>query len=135
MQLKDWRVTLHAITISLFISIPLIQLLLFVVGRGIPVALMTSNNKSEPVGITRIPAVDIALMFAGGEGHNYQQPYVYGVDPLAEDVNLQADRHQQFRVQFNIEEIYNHVVAGHRQTFLSAIMFWQDVTTRLAPAS
>ncbi|XP_078384557.1 uncharacterized protein LOC144666976 [Oculina patagonica] len=100
-------------------------------GVGTPVHLRNGNFQGQRVLANQIPTSMEAVTAYENLGGTLTVFPTFGIDPLAENAELQATREQRFSNETNEEAIFGELVNGNSTSFEQAIQRYANITIQL----
>lgn len=112
---------------SFYISI------LFIIGRGKPSTIKTETNVLTPLQEEELPSTQEAVeMYCQIYNGTLTLESPFGIDPLADHVELKQMRKDEFDQQYRVDEIFSGCVNDMPHQFHNAIIWYCDRTLQLS---
>lgn len=95
--------------------------------------LRSGNFQGQRVLANQVPTSMEAVTAYDNLGGSLTVFPTFGIDPLAENAELQATREQRFSNETNVETIFGDLVNGNYISFEQAIHRYANITIQLLP--
>lgn len=101
--------------------------------RGIPDVLMARSNKAQRVTNSVLPSPGAAVHMYTSSGGNLRDPGPFGIDPIDTNSSKTNIRSSAFSEKFpSFSNIFHEVVNGNSSIFQQGLLFFINITKRLA---
>lgn len=101
--------------------------------RGVPDILMMRNNRAQRIDKSVLPSPDLAVQMYTNAGGNLTDPDSFGNDPISTLPNKVDLRKTAFVEKFSsFGDIFHELVNGDSSKFKTGLLYYIDITKRLA---
>lgn len=104
-----------------------------VIGRGVPLRIMQSTNRLQPIARNNFPeeqeAKDLYEYIHNGTITQFPK---FGQDPLEGIIERQTIRENSFTERFDVKHLFDSIVNDVTIPFENAIMYFIELTNRLS---